>query len=112
LTGELSGWAAPKDIILHVADKLTVKGGTNRIIEYFGPGCRTLSTTGKATVTNMGAEIGATTSLFPFDENGVRYLQATGREEIAELAQNNIGLLTADPARPVAKLAVDSKLND
>src|SRR5881628_4241912 len=58
LTGELSGWAAPKDIILHVADKLTVKGGTNRIVEYFGPGCKTLSTTGKATVTNMGAEIG------------------------------------------------------
>ncbi|HEX5316289.1 MAG TPA: aconitase family protein, partial [Candidatus Kapabacteria bacterium] len=97
LTGELSGWCAPKDIILHVADKLTVKGGTNRIIEYFGPGCRTLSTTGKGTVTNMGAEIGATTSLFPFDDNGVRYLNATDRKEIAEIAKNYIHLLTADP---------------
>ena len=97
LTGELSGWSAPKDIILHVADKLTVKGGTNRIIEYFGPGCRTLSTTGKGTVTNMGAEIGATTSLFPFDDNGVRYLNATDRKEIAEIAKNYIHLLTADP---------------
>ncbi len=97
LTGELNGWTAPKDIILRVADKLTVKGGTNRIVEYFGPGCRTLSTTGKGTVTNMGAEIGATTSIFPFDENGVRYLAATDRKEIAELAKNNIHLLTADP---------------
>ncbi|MFI5202487.1 MAG: aconitase family protein [Candidatus Kapaibacterium sp.] len=97
LTGELSGWSAPKDIILKVAEKLTVKGGTNRIVEYFGPGCRTLSTTGKGTVTNMGAEIGATTSLFPFDDNGVRYLNATERKEIAELAKNNMQLLTADP---------------
>jgi len=96
LTGELSGWAAPKDIILHVADKLTVKGGTNRIVEYFGPGCKTLSTTGKATVTNMGAEIGATTSVFPFDENGVKYLNATERAAIAEIAQKNMDLLTAD----------------
>ncbi len=97
LTGELNGWAAPKDIILHVADKLTVKGGTNRIIEYFGPGCKTLSTTGKATVTNMGAEIGATTSVFPFDENGIRYLNATDRKEIAEIAKANMHLLVADP---------------
>lgn len=97
LTGELSGWSAPKDIILKVAEKLTVKGGTNRIVEYFGPGCRTLSTTGKATVTNMGAEIGATTSIFPFDDNGIRYLNATERKEIAELAKSHLNLLTADP---------------
>jgi aconitate hydratase len=97
LTGELSGWAAPKDVILHVAGQLTVKGGTNRIIEYFGPGTRTLSTTGKATVTNMGAEIGATTSVFPFDENGVRYLNATGRSELATLAKQHMSLLEADP---------------
>ncbi len=97
LTGELSGWAAPKDIILHVAGKLTVKGGTNRIIEYFGPGCATLSTTGKATVTNMGAEIGATTSVFPFDQNAVRYMNATERAELGKLAEQYNHLLTADP---------------
>ncbi|MDP4200562.1 MAG: aconitate hydratase [Bacteroidota bacterium] len=97
LTGELSGWAAPKDIILHVAGKLTVKGGTNRIIEYFGPGCATLSTTGKATVTNMGAEIGATTSVFPFDQNAVHYLNATSREELGQLAIKYAHLLVADP---------------
>ena len=97
LTGELSGWSAPKDIILHVAGQLTVKGGTNRIIEYFGPGCKTLSTTGKATITNMGAEIGATTSVFPFDENGIRYMNATGRGELAELAKKHLSLLAADP---------------
>ncbi len=97
LTGELSGWTAPKDIILKVAEKLTVKGGTNRIVEYFGPGCRTLSTTGKGTVTNMGAEIGATTSIFPFDDNGIRYMNATERKEIAELAKSHLNLLTADP---------------
>lgn len=96
LTGELSGWAAPKDIILHVAGKLTVKGGTNRIIEYFGPGCESLSTTGKATVTNMGAEIGATTSVFPFDENAVRYMNATERAELAKLANEFCHLLSAD----------------
>ncbi len=97
LTGELSGWTAPKDIILHVAGKLTVKGGTNRIIEYFGPGCKTLSTTGKATVTNMGAEIGATTSVFPFDENAVKYMNATERGELAEIAKKYQHLLVADP---------------
>ena len=97
LTGELSGWAAPKDIILHVAGKLTVKGGTNRIIEYFGPGCATLSTTGKATVTNMGAEIGATTSVFPFDDNAVLYMNATGRESLGAVAQKYKHLLIADP---------------
>src|SRR5438270_3136386 len=84
LSGELSGWTSAKDIILRVADVLTVKGGTGAIVEYFGPGTETISTTGKATVCNMGAEIGATTSLFPFDEQGAIYLKATGREAIAD----------------------------
>jgi aconitate hydratase len=96
LTGELNGWAAPKDVILYVAGKLTVKGGTNRIIEYFGPGCASLSTTGKATITNMGAEIGATTSVFPYDENAVKYLRATERGAIADLANTHSELLSAD----------------
>lgn len=96
LTGELSGWTSPKDIILFVAGRLTVKGGTNRVIEYFGPGARTLSATGKATVTNMGAEIGATTSVFPFDHNSEAYLRATGRAAIAKLAIENQDLLAAD----------------
>src|SRR5256885_1314245 len=77
LTGSMSGWTSAKDIILKVADVLTVKGGTGAIVEYFGPGTDTISATGKATVCNMGAEIGATTSLFPFDEEGVVYLKAT-----------------------------------
>ncbi len=97
LTGELNGWTAPKDIILYVAGKLTVKGGTNRIIEYFGSGCKTLSATGKATVTNMGAEIGATTSVFPYDDNAADYLRATDRGDLADLAKNYTHLLTADP---------------
>ncbi len=97
LTGELSGWAAPKDIILWVADKLTVKGGTNRIVEYFGPGAKSLSTTGKATVTNMGAEIGATTSVFPYDDNADAYLRATDRAAIADLAKNYLHLFGPDP---------------
>jgi len=96
LTGELSGWAAPKDVILWVAGKLTVKGGTNRIVEYFGPGARTLSTTGKATITNMGAEIGATTSIFAFDENAEAYLRATERGELADLALRYRHLVTPD----------------
>jgi aconitate hydratase len=96
LTGELSGWCAPKDIILHVAGALTVKGGTNRIIEYFGEGCKSLSTTGKATVTNMGAEIGATTSVFPYDMNADAYLRATDRAGIADIASKYNHLLTAD----------------
>ena len=83
LTGKLNGWTSPKDIILHVASILTVSGGTNAIIEYFGPGCSTLSCTGKATITNMGAEIGATTSIFPYDRKMGEYLAATGRSEIA-----------------------------
>ena len=86
LTGTLSGWTAPKDIILKVAEILTVKGGTNAIVEYFGPGARTISCTGKATICNMGAEIGATTSLFGFDDAMGRYLKSTGREAIADAA--------------------------
>ena len=97
LTGSLSGWTAPKDVILKVLDVLTVKGGTNRVIEYFGPGARAISCTGKGTITNMGAELGATTSIFPFDERMATYLKATGREEIADLAQQHVELLCADP---------------
>jgi aconitate hydratase len=96
LTGSLSGWTSPKDIILKVAEILTVKGGTNAIVEYFGEGTKSISTTGKATITNMGAEIGATCSIFPFDSKGEEYLVATGRSDIAELAKNNMKLLTAD----------------
>src|SRR5687768_13876528 len=97
LTGALNGWTSPKDIILHVASILTVAGGTNSIIEYFGPGCSTLSCTGKATITNMGAEIGATTSIFPYDKKMGEYLAATGRSEIAELANRHQNLLQQDP---------------
>ncbi|KAH7094732.1 mitochondrial aconitate hydratase-like protein [Paraphoma chrysanthemicola] len=86
LTGELSGWASPKDVILHLAGKLTVRGGTGSIIEYFGPGVQTLSCTGMATICNMGAEVGATTSLFPFSPAHVPYLQATHRGPIADEA--------------------------
>lgn len=86
LTGTLSGWTSPKDVILKLAGILTVKGGTNAIIEYFGPGTEALSATGKATICNMGAEVGATTSLFPFDERMAVYLRATGREEVARMA--------------------------
>ena len=96
LVGELSGWTAPKDVILKLLGILTVKGGTNRIVEYFGPGARSLSCTGKATITNMGAELGATTSIFPFDEAMARYLRATGRAALAELAEQNRDLLVAD----------------
>ena len=96
LTGSLSGWTSPKDIILKVAEILTVKGATNAIVEYFGEGTKTISTTGKATITNMGAEIGATCSIFPYDEKGSAYLKATSRDEIAELADSRMDLLTAD----------------
>ena len=96
LTGTLSGWTSPKDIILKVAEILTVKGGTNAIVEYFGEGTESISTTGKATITNMGAEIGATCSIFPFDKKGMDYLKATARNDIAELAEKNMHLLTAD----------------
>ena len=97
LLGAPSGWTSPKDVILKLLGILTVQGGTNRVIEYFGPGCRSLSATGKATITNMGAELGATTSLFPFDERMEAYLRATGRTEAAELALRNRALLAADP---------------
>ena len=97
LTGELNGWTAPKDIILKVADELTVSGGTNAIVEYFGSGTESISCTGKATITNMGAEIGATCSLFPYDKRMETYLKYTNREDIAELANQNKELLVADP---------------
>ena len=97
LSGSLSGWAAPKDVILKVCEILTVKGGTNRVIEYFGPGVSSISCTGKGTITNMGAELGATTSIFPYDERMATYLKATGREEIADLASAHAELLRADP---------------
>lgn len=96
LTGKLNGWAAPKDVILKLAGILTVKGGTNAIIEYFGPGTASLSATGKATICNMGAEVGATTSLFPYDERMAVYLKATGREDVAELATSVAAGLRAD----------------
>ena len=97
LTGELTGWAAPKDVILVVCETLTVKGGTNRVIEYFGPGTRSISCTGKGTITNMGAELGATTSVFPYDERMATYLTSTGRKQIADLADARAPLLRADP---------------
>ena len=96
LTGELSGWASPKDVILKVAEILTVKGGTGSIVEYLGPGARTLSATGKGTICNMGAEIGATTSLFPYDEAMSRYLNATNREATAQAANAVSSNLQAD----------------
>ena len=96
LTGSLSGWASPKDVILKLAGILTVKGGTNAIIEYFGPGAASLSATGKATICNMGAEVGATTSLFPFDLNMATYLRATGRDDVAEWATAVSHYLEAD----------------
>jgi aconitate hydratase len=97
LKGELNGWTAPKDVILYVAGKLTVSGGTNAVIEYFGPGTKSISCTGKATITNMGAEIGATCSIFPYDERMETYLRSTNREKIADLANQNMYLLTPDP---------------
>ena len=96
LTGGLSGWSAPKDIILKVAEVLTVKGGTGAIVEYFGPGAESLSCTGKATICNMGAEIGATTSLFGYDQAMSRYLKSTGREAVADAADKVAMHLRAD----------------
>lgn len=96
LTGTLDGWSAPKDVILKVAEILTVKGGTGAIVEYFGPGARSMSATGKATICNMGAEIGATTSLFAFDEAMDRYLRSTGRDAIADAAGAIANHLRAD----------------
>lgn len=95
LTGTLSGWSSPKDVILEVARVLTVEGGTGAIVEYFGPGADTISATGKATVCNMGAEIGATCSVFAYDHNMAQYLKATGREAIADAADK-----VADDLRP------------
>jgi aconitate hydratase len=95
LTGTLSGWSSPKDVILEVARLLTVEGGTGAIVEYHGPGADSISATGKATICNMGAEIGATTSIFPYDANMAAYLKATGREAIADAADQ-----VADDLRP------------
>ncbi len=103
LTGKLSGWASPKDVILKLAGILTVKGGTNAVIEYFGEGTASLSATGKGTICNMGAEVGATTSLFPFDQKSADYLIATGRSSVAKAANQIIEHLQPDPevvARP------------
>jgi aconitate hydratase len=97
LTGRLNGWTAPKDVILKVAGILTVKGGTGAIVEYFGPGSESMSCTGKGSICNMGAEIGATTSLFAFDDSMVRYLQATGRDVVAEAALAIRDYLRPDP---------------
>src|ERR687892_2744234 len=97
LKGKLNGWASAKDVILYVASKLTVSGGTNAIIEYFGPGTKTISCTGKATITNMGAEIGATCLIFPYDKRMDTYLRATRRGLIADLANQHRDLLVQDP---------------
>jgi aconitate hydratase len=97
LTGKLSGWSSSKDVILKVAGILTVKGGTGAIVEYFGPGAQTLSCTGKGTICNMGAEIGATTSTFGYDEKMAQYLRGTGRKEVADLADKVKEHLTGDP---------------
>jgi len=96
LSGRLAGWTAPKDVILKLAGILTVKGGTNAVIEYFGPGASSISCTGKGTIANMGAEVGATTSIFPFDGSMDRYLRGTARAALADLAAANRDLLVAD----------------
>ena len=96
LTGKLSGWTAPKDVILKVADILTVKGGTGAIVEYFGPGATSMSCTGKGTICNMGAEIGATTSTFGYDDSMERYLRATDRDDVADAANQVKDYLTGD----------------
>ena len=97
LTGELQGWTAPKDIIIHLAGVLTVAGGTNAIIEYFGPGTQSISCTGKATTTNMGAELGATGDIYPYDHRMAAYLRATRRAGLVDVAEQYKHLLTADP---------------
>ena len=97
LTGKLNGWTAPKDVILKVAGILTVKGGTGAIIEYFGEGAESMSCTGKGTICNMGAEVGATTSTFGYDQSMERYLRATGRDDVADAANDVKDYLTADP---------------
>ncbi|MGH7279301.1 MAG: aconitate hydratase [Candidatus Rokuibacteriota bacterium] len=105
LTGKLSGWTAPKDVITYLCTVLTVKGGTNKIVEYFGPGTESISATGKGTICNMGAELGATTSIFPFDSRMATYLRATERADLATLAEQSRDHLVADPeieAKPEA----------
>src|SRR5919108_849686 len=105
LTGKLAGWTAPKDIITYLCSLLTVKGGTNKIIEYFGPGVESISATGKGTICNMGAELGATTSVFPYDSRMAAYLRATERADVARLADEARAHLVADPeveAKPEA----------
>ncbi|KAI7642202.1 Aconitate hydratase, partial [Hortaea werneckii] len=104
LTGELSGWTSPKDIILKVAGILTVKGGTGAIIEYHGPGVNSLSCTGMGTICNMGAEIGATTSLFPFNDSMHKYLAATKRKEIGDFARSYAAELHEDEGAPYDEL--------
>lgn len=98
LTGRLSGWSSPKDVILKVAGILTVKGGTGAIVEYFGDGAKSMSCTGKGTICNMGAEIGATTSTFGYDESMERYLRSTGRDDVADAANDIAACLTGDDA--------------
>ncbi len=97
LTGKLSGWTSAKDVILKVAGMLTVKGGTGKIVEYFGEGTDSISCTGKGTITNMGAELGATTSVFPYDRRMAAYLRATQRKEVADMADKVAACLVADP---------------
>ena len=97
LTGHLSGWTSAKDVILYLCGLLTTKGGTNKIIEYFGEGAETISATGKGTITNMGAELGATTSIFPYDQKMSAYLKLTDRADLAKLADANRDQLVADP---------------
>ncbi|MBF9017192.1 MULTISPECIES: aconitate hydratase [unclassified Oceanispirochaeta] len=97
LIGKLQGWTSPKDVIFKLLEKLTVKGGTNRVVEYFGEGCESISCTGKATITNMGAELGATCSLFPYDSRMAAYLKSTDRADLAAAADKSNDILCADP---------------
>ena len=104
LKGKMNGWTSAKDVILKLCGILTTKGGTDKIVEYFGEGCESISATGKATITNMGAELGATCSIFPYDDRMAAYLKITGRAELAKLAEENKDILTAD-----AEVAADPK---
>ena len=97
LSGELRGWTAPKDVILLLCSILTTRGGTNRVIEYFGPGAGRISCTGKATITNMGAELGATSSIFPYDDGMGRYLRASQRDDLAALADEHAHAVASRP---------------
>jgi len=97
LKGQMNGWTSGKDVILKLCGMLTVKGGTDKIVEYFGEGTKSISCTGKATITNMGAELGATCSVFPYDDRMATYLKTTGRETLAQIADKNTDILTADP---------------